>query len=264
MPTRVIGGMTYKVFSGYLFDSGTSGNYFYIDDPYVLFENVRFTTSGLVSNTSAMLQQSASSVGLVVQTSDFDGGPNHQRGIQADYGITVTSSEFTRFGNAAVEMNNRNGAGSLDVENSYLYEPKGWNRADHTDGIQVGGGKNITIRNNTVLIQPYGQTEGDTSYVSNSALGLWAELGNVTGTVVVNHNLIAGGGRVVYLQQKSPYSWQGPVIVSDNVFDLCFTSKGGVWGPLYPSGLPSQLTWTGNTWSNSAPLSLNDALTLFP
>src|SRR6202008_1398723 len=39
MPTRVVDGQTYKVFSGYLFDSGTSGNYFYVDDPYVLFEN---------------------------------------------------------------------------------------------------------------------------------------------------------------------------------------------------------------------------------
>jgi hypothetical protein len=264
LPTRVIGGATYKVFSGYLFDSGTSGKYFYVDDPYVLFENVRFTTSGLVSNTSAMLQQAGSSVSLIVQYSDFDGGPNHQRGIQADYGVQVFFSEFTRFGNAAVEMNNRNGTGSMTVENSYMYEPKGWNPSDHTDGIQVGGGKNVTIRNNTVLIQPWGGTDGDNNYVSNSALGLWAELGDVTGTVLVQHNLIAGGGRVVYLQQKSPYAWRGPVTVSDNVFDQCFTQQGGVWGPLFPSGLPSQLTWTGNTWSSGAGLSLSQALTQYP
>ena len=264
MPTRVVNGQTYKVFSGYVFDSGTSGNYFYVDDPYVLFENVRFITSGQVSNTSAMVQQSSANRGLIINTSDFDGGPYHQRGIQADYGVQVSSSEFTRFGNSAVEMNDRSATKSMLVENSYLYEPKGWNPTDHTDGIQVGGGKDITIRNNTVLIEPYGGTNGDTSYVSNSALGLWAELGNVGGTVVVNHNRIAGGGRVVYLQQKAPYAWQGSVTVSDNVFDQCFTPQGGVWGPLYTGGLPGQLTWTNNTWSSGTSLSLQDALTLYP
>jgi len=256
--------VTYKVFSGYIFDSGTTGKYFYVDDPYVLFKNVRFVTSGQVSNTSAMLQQASSNLSLVVEDSEFDGGPYHQRGVQADYGVTVRRSEFTRFGNAAIEMNSFSGTGNMLVEDNYLFEPKGWNRSDHTDGIQVGGGHTVTIRHNTVLITPYGATDGDTSYVSNSALGLWAELGNVTSTVVVDNNLIAGGGRVVYLEQKAPYSWQGSVTVTNNVFDLCFTTKGGIWGPLYPTGLPSQLSWSGNTWSNGSQLTLVQATTQFP
>ncbi len=264
MPTRVVDGIAYKVISGYLFDAGTSGTYFYVDEPNVLIERSRFVTNGLVSNTSALVQQSSANKNFIVQDSDFDGGQYHQRGIQADYGITVLRSEFTRFGDSAIEMNNRSGTNSLRAEDNYFFEPKGWNPAAHTDGIQVGAGHDVLVRHNTVLITPYGATEGDTSYVSNSALGLWAELGDVTGTVVVDHNLLGGGGRVVYLEQKAPYAWRGTVTVSNNVWDLCFTSKSGIWGPLYPSGLPAQLTWTNNSWSNGAPLSLSDALTKFP
>ena len=138
----------------------------------------------------------------------------------------------------------------MEVRDCYLFEPQGWNPSDHVDGIQVGGGRNVTIVNNTVLITPYGGTDGDTDYVSNSALGLWAELGNVTGTVLVDHNYLAGGGRIMYLEQKSPYAWQGPVTVSDNVFDREFTKHGGIWGVLYPDGLPDNLAWTGNTWED--------------
>ena len=265
LPTEAIGGVTYKVFDGYIFDTGTTGQYFSVDDPNVLFRNVRFTTSGQVSNTSAMLQQASSNQSLVIEDSEFDGGPYHQRGVQGDYGnITVRRSRFTRFGNAGVEMNNRSGGASLTVEDSYFYEPQGWNPSDHVDGIQVGAGGNVTIRHNTVLIEPYGGAAGDTSYVSNSALGLWAELGDVTGLVVVDHNLLAGGGYVIYLEQKSPYQWQGPVSVTNNVFDTRFGPNGGIWGPLYPSGLPSQLVWSGNTWTNGASLTLQQATTQYP
>jgi hypothetical protein len=96
--------------------------------------------------------------------------------------------------------------------------------------------------------------------VSNSALGLWAELGDVTGTVTVDGNLLAGGGQVIYIEQKDPYAWRGPVAILNNVFDQRFGPNGGVWGPLYPKGLPAQLTWSGNVWSNGATLSLADAL----
>ena len=161
-------------------------------------------------------------------------------------------------------MNNRSGTASLTVEDSFFYEPKGWNPSDHVDGIQVGGGHNVTIRHNTVLIEPFGGAEGDTGYVSNSALGLWAELGNVTGAVVVDGNLLAGGGRVIYLEQKSPFAWLGPVSVTNNVFDTRFGALGGVWGPLANLGLPSQLNWSNNTWTNGVPLSLDQSLTLYP
>jgi hypothetical protein len=207
-----------------------------------------------------MVQQANTNQLLVIENSDFDGGPYHERGVEGDASdIVIRQGEFTRFGEAAVEMNNRSGTASLTVEDSYFYEPKGWNRIDHVDGIQVDAARNVTVHHNTVLIEPYGGAAGDTSYVSNSAVGLWAALGDVTGTVVVDHNLLAGGGYVVYLEQKSPDRWLGPVSVTNNVFDTRFGPSGGAWGPLYPNGLPSQLTWASNTWSNGVSLSLAQA-----
>jgi hypothetical protein len=250
LPTEIHNGMTCVVFDGYVL-SMSGGQYLSVDSPCVVLRRSRVTTSGQVSNSSAIVQPTSANRFLLVDHSDFDGGPSHNRGIQGDYSdITVSQSKFTRFGNAGIEMNNRSGTASLTVEDSYFYEPKGWNPADHVDGIQVGAGGNVTIRHNTVLIEPFGGTAGDTSYVSNSALGLWAELGDVTGAVVVDHNLLAGGGFVVYLEQKSPYRWLGPVSVTNNVFDTRFGPNSGLWGTLYPTGLPSQLAWSGNTSSN--------------
>ena len=249
LPTEIHNGMTCVVFDGYLL-SMSGGQYLSVDSPCVVLRRSRVTTSGQVSNSNAIVQPTSANRLLLVERSDFDGGPFHQRGIEGDDSdITVSLSEFTRFGNSGVEMNNRSGSTSLTVEDSYFYEPNGWNPTDHVDGIQVGGGRNVTIRHNTVLIEPFGGTAGDTGYVSNSALGLWAELGDVTGAVVVDHNLLAGGGFVVYLEQKSPYRWLGPVTVTNNVFDLRFGPNSGVWGTLYGTGLPSQLVWTGNTTS---------------
>ena len=256
-PTREIDGHTYKVFSGLLFDFGTTGDYFDVDDPFVLFENCQFTTASLVSNSSAMVQaESVALNGLIFDHCTFDGGPFHNRNAQSDFGLKAIACNCTRFGNAAFEMNNRGGTADLEVRDCYLFEPQGWNPSDHVDGIQVGGGRNVTIVNNTVLVTPYGGTDGDTDYVSNSALGLWAELGDVTGAVLVDHNHLAGGGRLMYLEQKSPFAWQGPVTVSNNVFDNMFTAHGGIWGVLYPSGLPAGLTWTNNTWADSTAVSL--------
>ena len=263
-PTETVNGQTCKVFTGYLV-ALSGGAHLDVDSPCVVFRQSRFTTTGTVGNSSGMVQQASSNDYLGVEWCDFDGGPSHQRGIQADNAdVVVRSSKFTRFGQAGVEMNNRSGSASLTVEDSYFSETPGWPQSYHVDGIQIGGARNVSIRHNTVLVVFYGGTPGDTSYVSNSALGLWAELGNVTGSVSVDGNLLAGGGRTVYLEQKSPYSWQGPVSVVNNVFDTRFGPNGGIWGPLYPNGLPADLTWFGNTWSNGAGLSLSDALTKYP
>jgi hypothetical protein len=263
-PTEVVNGMVCKVFDSYLV-SLSGGDHLDVDSPCVVFRHTRFQTSGVVGNTSGMVQQSHSNGYLLFEWCEFDGGPSHQRGVQADNAdVVIRDSKFTRFGQAGVEMNNRPGTASLTVEGSYFFETPGWPQAYHVDGIQVGAAHDVSIRHNTVIVQPYGGTQGDTSYVSNSALGLWAELGNVTGTVSVDGNLLAGGGRTVYIEQKSPYSWQGPVSIANNVFDQRFGPNGGIWGPLYPNGLPADLTWFGNTWSNGSALTLSDALTKYP
>lgn len=266
LPQVVRNGHRYKVIDGYSFDMGGSGGYFSVDDPYVIIRNSRFTTSGEVSNTGAVLQGSGEeNKGLIVEDSEFDGGPRFQRGVQSDSGdLAVVHSRFHNTGESAIEKNDRSSRSSLIVAESYLTNDKGWPRGQHVDGIQVGGAKNVVIHNNTVLNQPYGGADGDTSYVSNSALGLWAELGNVSGIVMVDRNLLSGGGRTIYIEQKAPFRWEGPVDIVHNTFDTRFSPKSAVWGPLYPARLPNELTWSGNEFKDGRALSLKAALQNYP
>lgn len=253
-------GMTCRVFDGYLISLSGNG-VLLVDSECVIFRRSRFQTTGNISYIGAMVQQGPGNKYLEFDSSDFDGGPYHQRGIVGFYSdIVVVDCEFKRFGQAGVELNNTSGTASLTVEDSYFYETPGWPQEYHVDGIQVGAGENITIRHNTVLVEPWGGAPGNISYGSNSALGLWAELGNVTGSVVVDGNLLAGGGYVIYVEQKAPYSWRGPVSITNNVFDQRFFATGGIWGPLYPHRTPSNFTWSGNAWSNGVAISLQAAL----
>ena len=259
--TEAVDGRNCTVYDGLDVNFGESGDYIYVDLPCVLFRNSKFHTDAAVSNTGALLQQAQENQLLIIEHSDFDGGPAHQRGVQEDYSdLIVRDSRFTRFGNAGVEFDNSSAKADLEVVDSYLEETSGWNPEDHVDGIQVGAGRNVTIRDNTVLVPQYGGSQGDTNYVSNSALGIWAELGDVTGTVTIQRNVLGGGGKVIYLQQKPPFSFDGAVSVTDNVIATRYSARGGIWGVLYATGLPANLQWSANVFdSGGGTISLTAA-----
>lgn len=246
-----VNGQQCDVYDGFDVDFRDSGDYVYVDVPCAIFRNSRFHADGAVSNTSALVQQAPENQLLIIEQSDFDGGRLHQRGVQADYAdLIVRRSRFTRFGNAGVEFNNSSADADLEVVDSYLEETPGWNPEDHVDGVQVGAGRNVTIRDNTVLVPSFGDDSQNTSYVSNSALGIWAELGNVTGTVVIQRNVLGGGGRVIYLEQKPPFTFRGAVSVTDNVIVRRYSERGGIWGVLAPNSLPAHLEWSSNVFDN--------------
>lgn len=257
--TETVDGKVCAVFEGLDVDFGTSGEFLYVDVACAIFRTSRFRTDGPVFNTSALVQQSSENELLIIDHCDFDGGPTHQRGVQADYGdVVVTASEFARFGNAAVEMNDRSATHSFTATDNYLEETPGWARGDHVDGLQVGGGGAVTIRHNTILVVAYGGHEGDTTFVSNSAIGLWAEVGDVAGPVVVSGNLLAGGGRVMYVEEKDGFRFLGPVTISDNVIDRRYTPLGGIWGIVSEDGRPDQLQWIDNTFEDDTPIDSPD------
>lgn len=259
--TEVVDGITYKVINGYSFNLATNDQYFSINDANVIIRNSRFTKAA-VDSGQALVRTSNGARSLIIERSEFEAAFN--RGVQSDTAdITIRASRFHNTGEAAVEKNDRSAASSLTVTDSYMTNDKGWPSGQHVDGIQIGGARNVTITHNTILNQPYGGTNGNTGYVSNSALGLWAELGNVSGSVTVDGNLLAGGGYVIYVEQKSPYSWQGPVRITNNTFDTRYSSTAGVWGPLYPRGLPSNLTWSGNSFSDGRAISQSSAINDF-
>ncbi len=249
------------VFDGFDIDLADSGDYLYVDVPCALFRNSRFRTNSVVSNTSAIVQQANANELLIIDHCDFDGGPFHQRGIQANWAaLLVLDSRFVRFGNAAAEFNDEAATHDFTMIGNYAEETAGWDPSDHVDGIQVGAAGSVTIRDNTVLVTPYGDDTRSTDYVSNSAVAIWAELGDVTGSVVVEGNLLAGGGHVMYLEQKPPYVFRGSVVVTGNVIDRRYSPLGGIWGVLADTSLPSDLSWVDNQFDDGSPISLQSAI----
>lgn len=72
--------------------------------------------------------------------------------------------------------------------------------------------------------------------ISNSAIGGWAELGNVN-NAIIDHNVLAGGGAgCIRTHQTS-----------------------GLWKALFGDGLPSVLTRISNTFDDGSTLTLDIA-----
>lgn len=111
----------------------------------------------------------------------------------------------------------------------------------HVDTVQVVAGTNLVLRHNTILNEN----------PQTSAVGIWSELGPVD-NVLVEDNLIGGGGYTIYTYQMS-YSMTR-VRVVNNKFTTAIYARIGYWatdsngycGILYPTGLPADLDFSGN------------------
>lgn len=265
--TETVNGITYKVIDGYLFDM-PAGQYFSLSNSgNVLIRNSQFIGHGIPSNTMALIQEADS--GATVRFDNIDINANgYARGINSDNAnIIVNNSKFINTSDAAVEKNDRNMRTDMTVTNSYIAVDCTWLKNDpgsHTDGVQWGGARNIVIRNNTILIDPCLANFKATGIASDAAVAGWAELGNVD-TSVVDHNLLAGGGYTVYMQIKDSFKWNSASF-TNNVLDRRYGggdgkplgSTSGIWGVLFPDGIPSNLTWSGNTWDNGNDIPLVD------
>jgi hypothetical protein len=101
----------------------------------------------------------------------------------------------------------------------------------HADGFQDTGGRNITLRHNTIR-NPNSQTSaimlptGDTS-------------------VVVDDNLLSGGGWTLYCGDSGDETQT----VTNNRFSREFFPKGGYWGPM--AGCHHATVASGNVWDET-------------
>lgn len=259
--TQVIDGVSYHVVENYLIDI-PAGSYFYVAGSNTLIRNVRFVGHGEPSNTGALVQGAS---GLNLRFENVEVNANgYSRGIQSDGShLIVTRSKFTNTTDSAVEKNDRNMSSDMTVTDSYISSDCSWVTRDpgsHTDGLQWGGARNVVVKNNTIIIEA-----NMNGCVSNSAIGGWAEIGNVN-SAVIDHNLLAGGGATVYMQAKDAFQWSSASF-TNNVFDRRYGGAGctktkqtsGLWKALYPSGLPAQLTWHSNTFDDGSSVSIDIA-----
>lgn len=275
---QVIDGNTYNVYSNYDFQATTSLMYLDGVNPYIKFKTSNFYTSGLVNNTSAQVQTTAGMLGLIFEDCTMNGGSAyHNRNIEdGNAKLVVRRCNMTNFGNSSVEKNSAGGGGnarSMEVRDSYFYEPRGWQQADHIDGIQTDGGiTDCTIVHNTVYVEPYGAADGDETYGPTSCINITAALGDIIGNVLVDNNQIAGGGYCVYCSTQGASFTGSTVIVRNNVFNrqrfsYLAPTYVSMWGKesannsiLYPTNIAPQLSagsgaaWTGNTFEDGTPV----------
>jgi hypothetical protein len=197
----------------------------YVPADNVTFRNVKIVFTGALDSdfTAVNLNYNA---GTVFEDCEIDGQGNVARAITGS-GVTVRNCEIHDVGNA-VEAD-----GPLLIEGNYfhdIYEPAGtdW----HADGIQtpISTG-NVTIIHNTV----FGRDP------STSAINVMGTLSAPATDVLIEHNLLAGGGYTLYAGPGSNYR------VIDNHLSTRFFPKVGYYNIWYWD--PSQdgdVTRSGN------------------
>lgn len=106
---------------------------------------------------------------------------------------------------------------------------------DHFDGFQSDGGRNITLRHNTIR-NPCGQT---------SAILMSSNTSGIRDVTVVD-NLMAGGGYTLYCNA-------GPDVANETVtgnrFSKRWYSTGGYWGPT--ANCEDADVFSGNVWDET-------------
>jgi parallel beta-helix repeat protein len=140
-------------------------------------------------------------------------------------------------------------ADNFIVEDNYLHGFTDQTANGHIDGFQTEGASHGIIRHNTF----------DVTQDQDSAVAIWNSRRN-SDDILVENNLMAGGGFTVYAEDYSP-SEQSPaggysvtnVIFSNNSFSTVHYPCVGNWGVWFTRGAPTD-GWhrNGNTVVESA------------
>lgn len=191
---------------------------------------------------------------VTIENSKIEAGTNGW-GIYIDSGsVTVKHSEITGsdYGGIAGgpytldadNIHDFHGDGmklhsNVTVENSWIHDAKPEN-GQHADGMQLQDAlSDVTIRHNTITP---GTSTGDGV---NSAVFIKDDLGpgNGPGPVVVDDNLLGGGGYTLYVYKGSTGLVQGGVTVTNNRF-----LRDAEYGPVAVN-IPVD-SWSGNVYDD--------------
>ncbi|MHC3468717.1 right-handed parallel beta-helix repeat-containing protein [Streptomyces sp. 7R007] len=116
----------------------------------------------------------------------------------------------------------------------------------HTDAVISGGGNKgrLVIRNNT-LLNPVDVDRG-----ASAAIGLFADTGHVSNTVI-DHNLLAGGAYALYAGGEGATG----ITVTNNVFSTRYHRNSGGYGAVtaWNHG-GSGNVWRNNRFSDGTPI----------
>jgi hypothetical protein len=114
---------------------------------------------------------------------------------------------------------------NVTIVDSYLHDTIPYDpvRDPHTDSVQIpSGGSNITVRHNRI----YGGYIDQNDF-GNSAIAM----GGGTSNIIIDNNILAGGGYTIYCNQDSR---GGPAVgnrYTNNRFSRFYVSSVGGYGP---------------------------------
>ena len=205
--------------------------------------NVTIRNSEIICNGSYAIWSGGT--GLLVEDTILECAHRPGTGAITPQNYTVRRSEL--FGCENILWASRN----VVIADNYIHDPIPcctWpSPIPHTDSVQIpSGGSNIRIDHNRI----YG------GYINQSDFGNAAITmgGNVSG-IVVNNNILAGGGYTIYCEQENLGGNGSPQPqYTNNRFSRIFVSSVGGFGPATACADEIQ---SGNVYHETgAPLSL--------
>jgi hypothetical protein len=195
----------------------------FVEAPNVTIRNSKITC-GFAFGIHALISNYTGG-GLLIQDVEVSCNNTSATGV-AGYGFTAQRMNIHGCENGFGADND------LTIEDSYIHDFY-HNTGAHTDGIQMGGGDNITIRHNRIFNQ---DTDGTSAIISNET-GL--------SNVLVTNNIMAGGGHTLYCPQTSSVNYR----VINNHFSRIYYPNSGFYSPGVYCELAAEST--GNVWDDT-------------
>jgi hypothetical protein len=176
--------------------------------------------------------------GIVIEDCEIDGGRLNPGASAVGYdGYTIRRCDIHGTGSGLHMTNN------VVIEDNWVHDLHEGDDS-HNDAVITNGGSNLVVRHNT-LENPHTQT---------AVVALYGDLAPVT-DVIVENNLLAGGGYVVYggsVPGKRFSAQAARIRVTGNRFGRAFFPDGGRFGPVsgFDPSRPGNV-WAGNVWHDS-------------
>jgi hypothetical protein len=210
--------------------------------PNVTFDHVKFTYTGAVDATFAMMNIQVGTSGTQFLNCDFDGNDSVERAIYGTTDVIVRRSNIHNTANG-IEVSDH-----ITATDNYIHDiftPVGqiW----HADGIQTANtASSLTVTHNTIFL-----TGAETGAVN--LVGRPPGSGDTLTDVLVDNNLMAGGSYTVYVGADVNTN----VRILNNKYSTRYSSKVGAFNIYYPVFL-SGITISGNTiYETGAPADVN-------
>lgn len=196
----------------------------------VTFRNCKIVYTGSLDGNYGLVNLPVGTTGTKFERCELDGQGKVPRVIRGDADITVDHCDIHSTGNG-IEV-----ATKITMTNTYMHDIVTAPGTDwHADGVQSwDSAEDITIVHNTILLT--GGETGAINIVSNGGGGTFRN-------ILVQNNLMAGGGYTVYAGTAPARTINFRVI--DNHFSKMYYPKVGYYNIWYPTYF-SSVVRTGN------------------